>query len=138
MGAGPIGTPTSGLMLIPIVVLVFGDVVEVVAGSWWSSVRGRLGARPLLLLLPAFPRLRPLASPSSLRSSSLSSSIPFPSSSSPLRPRLVSRSSICEEGSGGSIAGFGRLRTRMSFRIRILMPWSAREQESGVDSTIYK
>lgn len=34
----------------------------------------------------------------------------------------------------GASAAMGRLRTRMSFRIRILMPWSAREQESGVDS----
>ena len=31
-------------------------------------------------------------------------------------------------------AAMGRLRTRMSLRIRILMPWSAREQERGVDS----
>lgn len=28
----------------------------------------------------------------------------------------------------------GRLRTRMSFRMRILIPWSAREHERGVDS----
>ena len=27
-----------------------------------------------------------------------------------------------------------RLRTRISLRIRILMPWSAREQDRGVDS----
>ena len=35
---------------------------------------------------------------------------------------------------GGASAARGRFRTRISFLIRILMPWSAREQERGVDS----
>ncbi|KAF9529925.1 hypothetical protein CPB83DRAFT_851829 [Crepidotus variabilis] len=39
-------------------------------------------------------------------------------------------------GSGCVKAGMGRFRTRISFRIRILMPWSAREHDSGVDSSI--
>lgn len=36
----------------------------------------------------------------------------------------------------GSRGCVGRLRTRMSLRMRILIPWSASEQESGVDSAI--
>ncbi len=35
-----------------------------------------------------------------------------------------------------SFIGSAFLRTRMSFRIRILMPWSASEQDNGVDSKI--
>ena len=31
-------------------------------------------------------------------------------------------------------AGIGLLRTRISFRMRILIPWSAREHDKGVDS----
>lgn len=50
-------------------------------------------------------------------------------------PRRPSSSSSPPAGIGwGGSIGTGRLRTRMSFRMRILMPWSAREQESGVDS----
>ena len=37
-------------------------------------------------------------------------------------------------GWGGSKTGIGRLRTRLSLRIRVLMPWSASEHERGVDS----
>ena len=45
------------------------------------------------------------------------------------------RSSASEKSSGrGSRTWIGRLRTRISFRIRILIPWSAREHDSGVDS----
>lgn len=132
MGAEPIGTPTSVPKAAFVPMPLCGDVVEVEGendGSRWSSVRKRLGAgRPLWLLPPfvlALPRLRPPPSPSSLRSSSLSWSIPWASSSSssssPLRPRLVSRSSVWED-TGSSSDGFGRLRTRMSFRMRILMP----------------
>lgn len=99
IGAGPIGTPTSPT---PIPMPLLGDVVEmegeneaVDGASRCSSVRGRFGAgRPLLLLVLVLPRLRPFPSPSSLRSSSLSSSTPFASSSFPLRLRLPSRSSI--------------------------------------------
>ena len=35
---------------------------------------------------------------------------------------------------GGARAAIGRLRARMSLRIRILMPWSMREHKRGVDS----
>lgn len=35
---------------------------------------------------------------------------------------------------GGANAAMGRFRTRMSFLMRILIPWSAREHERGVDS----
>ena len=38
------------------------------------------------------------------------------------------------KGTGASMDGTGRLRTRISLRMRILMPWSASEHESGVDS----
>lgn len=37
-------------------------------------------------------------------------------------------------GCGGSSICAGRFRTLISFRIRILMPWSASEHDSGVDS----
>ena len=106
MGAEPMGTPTSVPTLPFIPMPLFGDVVELegendeeAAGSRWSSVRRRLCAGRPLWLLPPFalvlPRLRPAPSPSSLRSSSLSWSMPLASSSSssPLRPRLASRSS---------------------------------------------
>jgi hypothetical protein len=106
MGAGPIGTPTSG-PFIPMpesgdVVEGLGENDEADAGSRWSSVRRRLGAgRPLLLPAPFVVVLRPLSrrafpSPSSMSLSSSSSS------SSPLRLRLVSPSSA--EGSGCSSA----------------------------------
>ena len=41
-------------------------------------------------------------------------------------------------GVGTSMFCCGRLRTRMSLRMRILMPWSASEHESGVDSAAYE
>lgn len=37
-------------------------------------------------------------------------------------------------GRGWLNAGIGRFRTRMSLRIRILIPWSASEHDRGVDS----
>lgn len=40
-------------------------------------------------------------------------------------------------GRGCSSAWMGLFRTRMSLRMRILMPWSAREQERGVDSVFW-